>query len=259
MVHLENGDEAFTRGNITLWLISAFKAGFINSAGFLAAGKFVSHVTGFGTQAGIAMGHKDYFFGIELILIPVFFIFGGVITSLILDRDYSRNEQPRYYLVQGLVTLLILVIMLIGVSRVGTGYERFDANSNYDLAEFAVIALLCLTCGLKNSLITWTTYGKIRVTHLTGLSTDLGLNLIRSLGFSQASPRYNEKKIVNLTRLLTLVCFSTGAFISALLFPRIGFGCFLIVFLISLGLTIVSIIRRFAWEEEKQKGHPFPI
>ncbi len=246
MVHLEVVNEAFTKRNIGLWLISAFKAGFINSAGFLAAGKFVSHITGFGTQVGMAVGHSDYFFGAELLLIPLFFILGGVVTSFVLDRDYAPGERPKYYLVQGLVTFMLFLIILLGTSKFGYSFERFDLDGSFDSIEFSIISLLCFTCGLKNSLITWTTYGKIRVTHLTGLATDLGLNLIRSLGFKQSAPRFGEERIVNLTRFLTLISFSIGAFLSAVLFPKIGFGCFIIVFLISFILTLVSWRERVA-------------
>jgi uncharacterized membrane protein YoaK (UPF0700 family) len=82
MKHFELISEVYDLKNIPIWLISAFKAGFINSAGFLTTGKFVSHVTGFGTHAGLAVGHQDYFFGAELIFIPLSFIFGGVVTIL---------------------------------------------------------------------------------------------------------------------------------------------------------------------------------
>jgi uncharacterized membrane protein YoaK (UPF0700 family) len=63
MVHIENQDHIFSKRVAWIWLIAAFKAGFINSAGFLATGKFVSHITGFGTQVGMAVGHNDFLFG----------------------------------------------------------------------------------------------------------------------------------------------------------------------------------------------------
>lgn len=64
-------------------------------------------------------------------------------------------------------------------------YELVDfhltlKNDPYGLFELMMIALLCLICGLKNSLVTWITKGKVRVTHLTGLSTDIGLNLLKT-------------------------------------------------------------------------------
>lgn len=240
MVHLDNVSEVYTRHNICLWMISAFKAGFINSAGFLVTGKFVSHVTGFGTQAGIAVGHDDYFFGAELLLVPAFFIAGGVITSCVLDRKYPKGQVPAYHWVQGLVTLLIAVVIVIGESKVTNGFVRFDSDLRYDFTEFAVISLLCLICGLKNSLITWSTYGKIRVTHLTGLATDLGLNLLRCFTSRQNSSRFQEPRIVNGVRVLTLFGFTGGALLSAIMFPKLGFVSFFIVFFISLGLTCYS-------------------
>jgi len=240
MIHLQEVSEVYNKRSIVLWLISAFKAGFINSAGFLMAGKFVSHITGFGTQAGIAVGHDDYFFGTELLLIPTFFIAGGVLTSWILDRDYKKHQRPPYHLVQGLVTILIGLVICIGGFKMNDGFVRFDSDLRYDFGEFAVISLLCLICGLKNSLVTWTSYGKIRVTHLTGVATDLGLNLIRSFTGRQAAPRFREPRIVNGIRALTLVSFFAGAFLSAIVFPRLGFISFGIVFIISFGLTLYS-------------------
>lgn len=74
MLHLSNIGEVYSPKYVWVWLLAAFKAGFINSAGFLATGNFVSHVTGFGTQVGIALGHHDFFFGSELLIIPVAYI-----------------------------------------------------------------------------------------------------------------------------------------------------------------------------------------
>jgi uncharacterized membrane protein YoaK (UPF0700 family) len=67
MIHLDNASEVFLPKNMWVWFVAAFKAGFINSAGFLASGMFVSHMTGFGTQAGIALGTENYFFSLELL------------------------------------------------------------------------------------------------------------------------------------------------------------------------------------------------
>jgi uncharacterized membrane protein YoaK (UPF0700 family) len=55
MIHCSSVTDVFTKQKMLLWLLSAFKAGFINSSGFLLSGKYVSHVTGFGTQVGMAM------------------------------------------------------------------------------------------------------------------------------------------------------------------------------------------------------------
>lgn len=241
MIHSENVTEIYSKKHIPIWLISAFKAGLINSAGFLATGKFVSHVTGFGTQVGIAIGHDEYFFGAELLAIPISFILGGVITSWFLDRSYQKGETPPYWKVQSLITLIILAVIGLGEFGMVQKNKPFDVDETYNFVEFAIIALLCLACGLKNSLVTWSTFGKIRVTHLTGLSTDIGLNLIKFFNRNQPAPRFKEERFINVLRIMTFVSFSTGALISAVLFPLIGYKVFTIVLVISVAMTTLSV------------------
>ncbi len=239
MIHCENVADVYTKGKMSLWLLSAFKSGFINSAGFLITGKFVSHVTGFGTQVGIAMGHSEYFFGAELLIIPVSFIMGGVISSLVLDRP--THKIPAYHYVQGLITILIAFLIFLGESGLVSSDVPFDADESYQFIEFVIIGLLCFICGLKNSLVTWTTYGKIRVTHLTGLSTDIGLHLMSTINPRYKTIRLKESRIINIHRIAILVSFSIGAFISAIVFPMFGFKAFYIVMGISFFMTILSI------------------
>jgi len=244
MIHCDNVADVYKKDRMLIWLLSSFKAGFINSAGFLITGKFVSHVTGFGTQAGIAIGHSDYFFGGELFIIPAFFILGGVITSIVLETGARKHNRPSYYLIQGLITALIALVILIGESGLVSTTEPFDLDNRYQFMEFSVIALLCFICGLKNSLVTWTTFGKIRVTHLTGLSTDIGLHLIATVFPKYKNVRLKESRDINIHRILTLFFFSTGAFLSALVFPRIGFKAFYIALAISTFMTIISFYTR---------------
>jgi uncharacterized membrane protein YoaK (UPF0700 family) len=242
MIHLDNVAEVFKTKNVILWVLSAFKAGFINSAGFLLTGKFVSHVTGFGTQVGVAVGHADYFFGFELLIIPISFIAGGVVTSAVVDRKNKKNDSPPYFIIQGLITILIGLVIYIWEFQMNLDTTMFDSDNTYNVYEFTVIGLLCFICGLKNSLITWTTFGKIRVTHLTGLSTDIGLNILRLFKKDFYSPRFQESRRVNIIRILTFVCFSVGAFLSATLFTQFGHYVFMIVLTISAVMTFLSIL-----------------
>jgi uncharacterized membrane protein YoaK (UPF0700 family) len=233
-------EDIYKKKYVLLWLLLSFKAGFINSGGFLATGKFVSHVTGFGTQVGLAVGHEDILFGIELLVIPIFFILGGFITAILLDRKYDDEEVPPYPYVQILITLLIGLVAWRG--NAGDFGIYFSGINDYH--QIIMIATLCLICGLKNALTTWATWGKIRTTHLTGLSTDLGLNLPKLFNLADKDTRFKEKKQVSIVRILTLVSFSLGAFIAAIVFPKLGFKGFYIAFYISILLSIISICHR---------------
>jgi uncharacterized membrane protein YoaK (UPF0700 family) len=244
MVHLNDPNEAFDKKYLWLWLVSSFKVGLINSAGFLATGKFVSHVTGFGTQMGIALGHEGYFFSLELLTIPFSFILGGVVTSFILDRHIgNRVNPPPYFIVQGIITFVIGLVVFLGELLFTEDLKPFDVDENYDFLEFSIISLLCFACGLKNALVTWVTSGKIRVTHLTGLSTDIGLNFL-SMFNPLRKKRFNETRGVNILRIATFLSFSLGALSSAILFPHFGYKTFLTVFLISLFMTAYSFYNR---------------
>lgn len=244
MIHVSNVSDIYSPRYVWIWLTSAFKAGFINSAGFLATGSFVSHVTGFGTQVGIALGHNEYFFGAEILVIPIAFISGGVLTSFILDRNKNSAAPPPYHIVQGLITLFIALVLVIGESRFGSFSPDAPHPTQYGWFEFTIITLLCFTCGLKNSLIAWTTKGRIRVTHLTGLSTDIGLNLLKMLPTKKNRYYDPEEKRANTVRLSMFFAFFVGACSSAMIFPQIGYKGFFIVMAISLVLTLVAFRDR---------------
>ncbi len=191
--------------------------------GFLLTGEFVSHVTGFGTRVGITMGHQDFLFGFELLFIPVSFISGAIVTSFILDKKNLSGHSPPYYKVQALYTIILGIILLMGKLEWFSDKHSFGNDNFYTPVEVMTIFLLCFVCGLKNGLVAWTTYGKIRVTHLTGLSTDIGLNFIRMFNPDRLSERFKESSYVNFIRIFILFSFSSGAFVSALVFPRMGF------------------------------------
>ena len=239
MVHVELKD-LYKKQYTILWAILSFKAGLLNAAGFLIAGSYVSHVTGFGTQIGLAVGHRDYTFGIELLVVPVAFICGALITSLVLDRNYSQQKVPHYPIVQLLIMALIGFIAICFM----TGYFKTDIVAGRSKNSIFLVGILCLVCGLKNGLTTWATHGKIRTTHITGLATDIGLHLQKIFRPEDSVSRYPQPRKVTYVRIATLVSFSMGSAISAVLIPIIGYKIFYIAFLISAVLSSISVIHR---------------
>lgn len=239
MLHVDAKD-LYKKKYVLLWAILSFKAGLINASGFLIAGSFVSHVTGFGTQVGLAIGHDEITFGIELLVIPIAFISGALITALILDRNYKPEKIPNYPLVQSLITgLLGLTALLFSVGI----FETHSPIIHNEKSIF-LVGLLCLICGLKNGLTTWATQGKIRTTHITGLSTDIGLHLPKVFRPHGSNSRYPEAKSVTYTRIITLVSFTMGSLMAAILIPKFSYGIFYIAFAISTVLLPISYFHR---------------
>lgn len=239
MIHV-NLNELYKTKYTLLWSLLSFKAGLINASGLLIAGSYVSHVTGFGTQIGLALGHHDFKFGIEILIIPIAFIGGAFIASLILDRNYSPYKVPNYPLVQSIITFLLgLIAFLFSI-------EVFDihASEGPDEKSILLIGLLCLVCGMKNGLTTWATHGKIRTTHLTGLATDIGLHLPKLFQSDGSKSRYPESKKVTYVRFITLLSFSLGSCIAAMLIPIISYKVFYLTFVISAVLMTISFVHR---------------
>lgn len=237
MIHVEL-NEIYNKKNSIIWCILSFKAGLLNAAGFLIAGSYVSHVTGFGTQVGVAIGHHEYDFGMELLIIPFAFISGSTLVSYILDRNYNANTIPDYPFIQLIITSLIGILITL------FSFETFSIDPHHDLNTISLIGLLCFICGLKNALTTWSTYGKIRTTHVTGLATDIGLHCLKLFYPKGHIFRYPESRTVNIVRILTLFSFSFGSFVSALFIPYFGHYIFHFAFIISIILLIYSIIHR---------------
>lgn len=250
MIHC-TPENVYSRSHVLLWLVSAFKAGFLNSTGFLLTGEFVSHITGFGTRVGISMGVDSFLFGFELLMIPAFFILGGFLAGLVLEG--SSGKYPPYYRVQILITLVLGFIVYAGESDRISFSERFGNDERFSPIEYMVTAGLCFVCGMKNALVSWTTYGKFKVTHLTGMATDIGINLIRTFRIKERGLRFNEPRYVNFIRMGIMVFFSTGAFVAALLYPQLGVSSLTIILALSFCLSVVSVSDALILKREESE------
>jgi len=248
-------DEIYRPGNVAFWMLLSVTAGYLNAAGFLATGKFVSHVTGFGTQMGVSIAHEDYIFGGELLIIPIGFILGASVPSWYLEHQYSKDRVPRYFVIQGLICLGLLAVYFLGMRGLfGEFYTVAD-----DQHDILIIGILCFVCGMMNGLSTWSTDGKIRVTHLTGLSTDIGIHLPKFFRKDGAS-RFPEARKVNTVRILTFLSFSSGSLAAAFIFPLWGFQGFIFPVILSLFVFSVTLMsyrkalkRHHRREEQKHR------
>lgn len=221
--------------NQRLWQGLAFHAGYINAGGFLACHRFVSHMTGFGTQVGINIGFKEYLFAFEMVMAPLFFVVGATYAGFLVDRKLVRNKKPK--ILRGLTVIFLINILVFVLSQFGIFGDfglPFGAK-----ADVLLLFLLAFGCGLQNGLFVSLTSGQIRTTHITGLCTDIGLNLVRLLALKDGAARSKETS-KNWLRLKTITAFSVGSLVSALIFQNYGYYGFLGSCLISLLLLVFT-------------------
>ena len=215
--------------NQVLWLSLAFHAGYLNAGGFLASHRFVSHMTGFGTSVGINLSLSEFAIASEMILAPISFICGAAFAGYLIDRSLERGKEPK--VLNGIICIIILnAFVFFG------GINGFFGGFGEPLLlqrDFFLMCILTFLCGLQNGLFVTVTSGQIRTTHITGLTTDFGLNLVKIRALHVKELKKNEKR-KNRLRMKTILSFSIGSLISALIFLKLEYWGFLISTLLSL-------------------------
>ena len=174
---------------LSLWATLGFQAGFINAFGFLAVGRYVSHVTGYGTQVGTQAAVKDFLFALELFGSPLFFIAGSFFSGFFTAARLENGERPRFDIPMACFSILLGALFVCGESGL---IGEFGTKSR--TVELVVLYLLSFVCGLQNGCFSVLTKGQIRTTHMTGISTDIGTDLSRIVFGNLGS---EEKRLTN--------------------------------------------------------------
>jgi uncharacterized membrane protein YoaK (UPF0700 family) len=247
----ENFVHVVARPNQFLWMLLAFQGGFMNAGGFLACHRFVSHVTGYGTYVGVAVGQKNYLGAFEMALAPLFFLAGAAYSGWLVDRRLMLGKEPRVQ--AGIITLAALnLAMYLGEV---SGFLGDFGEPLVLQRDFLLLFCLCFACGVQNGLFTGLTKGQVRTTHLTGPTTDIGINLAKI--FSLKRDDSHRASLVALTwlRVRIAFAFSIGSSIAALVFEIETYEGFAIPFLISLFLVwYVNRLLRFSGDQFAAEG-----
>ncbi len=227
----------YTRSNMTVWFVMAFQAGFLNTGGFMACHRFVSHVTGFATFFGIEASHGNFLGAVGMLAVPIFFLFGSMIAGELIDIRIKLHKKPKYFLTFGLMFLLTLLVLVAGLNGVfGAFGEPLDIRHDY-----ALLALLCLICGIQNGTVTTVSRSVVRTTHLTGITTDLGLGIVRVLHRHKLTgPQHDEMK-ANVMRAGIIFLFGLGSVAGSLIFLEMGYLGF-VVPVVTSGVLFIAMI-----------------
>jgi len=206
------------QANLHLGVSLAFVAGATNAGGFLAVGQYTSHMTGMvsGMADHLALGQMDLMLGgFEAFLA---FVLGAATSAVLINWARRRQSRSEYALPLLIEAGLLLVFGLMG------GQLSLQIASEVSLT----IALLCFVMGLQNAMITKVSNAEIRTTHVTGLTTDLGIELGKLLYWNRAPSGATAAPVAaNRRRLrihITLIgAFFVGGVIGALGFKHVGY------------------------------------
>lgn len=235
-----NNLSAFSTRNFLIWMTLAFQAGSINAGGFLACHKFVTHTTGFATAFGAELAVGEIFAALSMVSVPLFFLAGTMISASLVDHQINLQKSPRYNFILILIAAFMVLVTFLGQ----TGAFGEFGNDYNSFADYLLLAILCLTSGLQNAAISSASGSTIRTTHLTGLTTDLGIGLVRILSLTKTHSQREREARANWTRVGIIGAFILGSTFSAFIFMRSHYFGFLVPAGTALGILISGFANR---------------
>ncbi|MGA1044672.1 MAG: YoaK family protein [Phycisphaerales bacterium] len=155
-------------------------AGFVNVVGVVVCGVAVSHVTGTVSALGREVGQGEWhLLGIAGWLLA-WFLLGATVSGLAIGAARARGWRSVYVMPMA-IEAFALAAMGVLVAQRGVAAESSSplATGAFAATQWSLSAIACLAMGLQNATITSISGGVVRTTHLTGVLTDLGIELSR--------------------------------------------------------------------------------
>lgn len=204
-----------SQANIRLGATLSFVAGATNAGGFLAVGQYTSHMTGIvSSMADNLVLAQFQMAGVGLASLLAF-LAGAMSTAWMVNWGLRRKLESAY----GRPLLVEAVLLLV--------FGLFGASVNLFAGLFVplTVLILCFIMGLQNAVITKISNAEVRTTHVTGLVTDLGIELGKLLYVNRLT---REKLVQGNRRKLRihfklLLSFFVGGLLGAIGFKTIGY------------------------------------
>lgn len=202
MLRFENGSRTFLQDR-QLGSSLALVAGALNAAGFLSVGYYCANMTGnISMLASAFLQHKRtvFFMAGGLVLC---FLLGAMLCTLLVNRGRSKGLEAIYAYS---ILLEALVLGLLGLAQLfwfaPTGQENI------------VPLVLAFLMGMQNATVTRISGAVVRTTHITGMITDLGIELadwFTSFGQKQDSEKHQKMQRRLWLHSQIIVCFIIGS------------------------------------------------
>jgi uncharacterized membrane protein YoaK (UPF0700 family) len=225
--------------NLKLASLLSFVAGIVNVSGLFAVQRLTTNVTGHFAFFADELVKKNFEQGIIYLVFIIAFFLGAFCSNLLTELTSRINERFINAIPVGLEISILFIVALLDTPTI-------QAQGNI------IACLLLFAMGLQNALVTSISNSVVRTTHLTGLFTDLGIEL--SQLFFYRKEEQQKKLYASIKLRLTIIFFFFFGGVSG------GYGYLLVgikILLLAVGiltgaliydsikLKIVSIKRRY--------------
>jgi uncharacterized membrane protein YoaK (UPF0700 family) len=227
--------------NRQLGLALAFVAGATNAGGFLAVQMYTSHMTGVVSSMADNLALAQFDLVLAALGALLSFIVGAAISAMLVNYSRVHELHSQYAL-----PLMVEACLLLLFGLLGARLSDIDG-----LFVSVTVMLLSFIMGLQNAVITKLSNAEIRTTHITGIVTDIGIEIGKLAYRNPPGTPAPERILANRPRLALLSClaaaFFGGGVIGALGFKHVGYSATVPLALMLVALASVPIaddIRR---------------
>lgn len=189
--------------NLKLASLLSFVAGIVNVCGFFAFRVLTTNVTGHYAYFADNIVRKNYSFAFYTACFLLSFLLGAFTSGTLLEITLRKNKRYAGALP---ITIEICLIAIVAFSSTNIALHY----------PYLLSCVLLFAMGLQNALVTKISSSVVRTTHLTGLFTDLGIELSQLIFYWRKDQKKALVTSVNL-RFAIIAFFFAGCIIG-------GFG-----------------------------------
>ncbi|MBS1652692.1 MAG: DUF1275 domain-containing protein [Bacteroidetes bacterium] len=200
--------------NLSIASLLSFVAGVVNVVGFLAVQKLTTNVTGHFAYFVDEVFKLNFLNGVVYFLYIFFFFLGAFISSLLVEIVYKKSEKY-VYIIPALAEAFILI------------YIGFFGEFHISTSPDVIVYSLLFAMGLQNSLVTSISNATVRTTHLTGLFTDLGIEIAQLLFSKFKKQKYKLVSSIKL-RFTIIAFFFFGGIFGGIFYSKIGLNLLIV-------------------------------
>ncbi|WDF56384.1 YoaK family protein [Mucilaginibacter sp. KACC 22063] len=210
--------------NLRLAILLCLNAGFINAAGFIAFSVLTTNVTGHAALLAVNLAEMNFRAARMVALWLVLFLSGAFASSWYIGR--TGRDKPFAYT----VPILVIITIVFLIALFGSYYRHTLQETEY----FAGSLLFAM--GMQNALVSVISGAVVRTTHLTGMFTDLGIDL-SAAALQRRNLPVNLKRRIGL-KIAIIASFLLGGMAGGIAFLHFRFhSLFVPVALLFIALT----------------------
>jgi len=210
------GNSRTFKHNIRLATLLSFVSGIVNVCGLFAFGVLTTNVTGHFAFFSEELVRFEYKTALIFLLFTLCFLLGAFLSNFLTTlASKNKSKNPHFYP----IVLEIILILFVGFSI----YENNNSVINTQLYTFSLLVAM----GIQNALVTYVSKSVVRTTHLTGLFTDLGIDLSQLIFNKTVEIRLVLLKNIIL-KFSIILFFSFGCILGGYLFQYLNLKTLLV-------------------------------